>query len=142
MAIVNRDLDASEQTYVLHRTNGAVATGVSTWVQTVPSVGQILAWQLSGRGLSGTPTYQLAIARWTAAGITNIAMGSALTLAGAFGLSGGMIGATFAANGSLSAVQAGDLLVVNSGGANTAVTDLVVNVVVKATQDIVTTYGV
>lgn len=142
MAIVNRDLDSSEQCYVLQNTLGAVATGASTWVGAVKSTGQILAWQLSGKGLSGAPTYQLAIARWTSAGITNIAMGSALTLAGAFGLSGGLIGATFSASGSLSAVQAGDVLVVNSGGANTAVTDLVVNVVVKATQDIKTSFGV
>lgn len=136
MGLSNRDKDASEQNYLVQNTMGALATGVSAWVGTVPHSGQILELKLSGKGLSATPTYQLAIARWTSAGITNIALGSALTLAAAFGTSGGLIGATFASNGSLSAVQAGDLLVVNTGGANTAVTDLVVAVVIKATQDI------
>lgn len=136
MGIANRDKDASEMNYVVQNTQGALATGVSAWVGAVPSPGQILEWKFSGKGLSGTPTYQLAIARWTSAGITNIALGSAVTLAGAFGLSGGLLGATFASNSSLAAVEAGDLLVVNTGGSNTAVTDLVVAVVIKATQDI------
>lgn len=136
MGIANRDKDASEQNYVVANTLGAIGTGVSAWVGAVPTPGQILEWKFSGKGLSATPVYQLAIARWTSAGITNIALGSAVTLAGAFGLSGGLLGATFASNSSLAAVQAGDVLVVNTSGANTAVTDLVVGVVIKATQDI------
>jgi len=140
MAIVNRDLDASQQSYVVQNALGALATGVSAWVGAVPSVGQILEWKLSGKGLSATPVYQLAIARWTSAGITNIALGSAITLAGAFGLSGGLLGATF--NSGSYAVQAGDVLVVNTSGANTAVTDLVVSVVIKATQDIKKTFDI
>ncbi len=136
MGISNRDKDASEQNYVIQNTTGALATGVSVWVGAVPSPGQILEWKFSGKGLSAVPVYQLAIARWTSAGITNIALGSAVTLAGAFGLSGGLLGATFAANSSLAAVNAGDLLVVNTSGTNTAVTDLAVAVVIKATQDI------
>lgn len=140
MAIVNRDLDASQKNYVVQNAQGALATGVSSWVGTVPSAGNILGWQFSGKGLSGTPVYQLAVARWTSAGITNFALGSAITLAGAFGLSGGLVGATF--NSGSYAAQAGDLLVVNTSGANTAVTDLVVAVVIKATQDIKTAYGI
>jgi hypothetical protein len=141
MAIVNRDLDSSQQLYIVQRGCGAVATGVSTWVGAVPSPGQILGVQLTGKGLSAVPVYQLAIARWTSAGITRIALGSAMTLAVAFGTSGGMIGQSFAANGSLSAVQAGDVLTVNSSGADTAVTDLIVSVVIKATQDIKQSHG-
>lgn len=142
MAIVNRDLDASEQKYVMSRELGAVATGASSWVGLVPSPGQILEMKVSGRGLSGTPVYQLAVHRWTSAGITGIALGSAITLAGAFGLSGGAIGSTYAASNTLSAVQAGDLLTINSSGANTAVTDLVVGVVIQATQDIKKSFDV
>lgn len=139
MAIVNRDLDASEQIYVLGGAIGAVATGVSTPVALVPNIGNITEWRLTGKGLSAAPVYQLAIARWTSAGITGIALGSAVTLAGAFGLSGGVIGATFVGNSY--AVQIGDMLVVNSSGANTAVTDLMVSVVVKATADIKKTFN-
>lgn len=136
MAIVNRDKDASEQLYVIQNAYGAVATGVSAWVGVVPSAGQILELKISGRGLSATPVYQLALHRWTTAGKTGIALGGGLTLTGAFGLSGGVIGTTYAAASSLAAVQAGDLLTINSSGADTAVTDLVVAVVLKATEDI------
>lgn len=142
MAIANRDLDQTEQLYVVANTLGAIGTGVSAWVGAVPSPGQILEWKFSGKGLSGAPVYQLAIARWTSAGITNIPLGSAVTLAGAFGLSGGLLGATFASNSSLAAVQAGDMLVVNTSGANTAVTDLAVAVVIDATQDFKKTFDV
>lgn len=140
MGIANRDKDSSEQLYVIQTTLGALATGVSAWVGSVPSAGQILEWKFSGKGLSATPVYQLAISRWTSAGKTGIALGSAITLAGAFGLSGGLLGATFASNSSLAAVQAGDLLVVNTSGADTAVTDLAVAVVIKASQDIKNSY--
>ena len=136
MGVANRDLDASEQNYVVDNTFGAVATGSTLYHGLVPSAGQILEWRFSGRGLSSTPSYQLAVARWNSTGVTVIPVGSAVTLAAAFGVSGGVIGATFASNGSLSAVQAGDLLYVLSTGANTAVTDLAVSVVIKATQDI------
>jgi hypothetical protein len=96
--------------------------------------------QIAGRGLSASPVYALQIARWTSAGITRIVVGS-VTLSGAFGLSGGLSGQSYAANGSLSAVQAGDLLYLGSSGADTAVTDLAVSIVIKATQDIKQTHG-
>lgn len=140
MALVNRDKDSSEQNYVVQNALGALATGVSAWAGVVPSAGNIIEWKLSGKGLSATPVYQLAIARWTSAGITNYALGSAITLAAAFGTSGGLLGATF--NTGSYGVQAGDLLVVNTSGANTAVTDLVVGVVIKATQDIKKSFDV
>jgi hypothetical protein len=142
MAIVNRDLDSSEQLYTMEHTVGALGTGVSAWIGLVPAPGQVLQVALSGRGLSAVPVYTLAVARWTSAGITNISLGQAVTLASAFGLSGGVVGATYAASSSLAAVQTGDLLVLNTSGANTAVTDLSVAVVIKATQDIKRTFSI
>ncbi len=139
MGIANRDKDNSEKNYVIQNTFGAVATGASTWVGVVPTAGQILGIQLSGRGLSAVPVYQLAVARWTSAGITGFVIGSAVTLAGAFGLSGSLVGTSFVS--SSYAAQSGDLLVLNSSGANTAVTDLAVAVVIQATQDIKQTCG-
>lgn len=140
MAIVNRDKDSSEQVYVVAARLGDVATGVSSFIQMVPSVGNIQSWAVSGKGLSGAPVYQLAVARWTSAGITAFALGSAITLAGAFGLSGGVLGATF--NTGSYAAQEGDMLVLNSSGANTASQHLVVSVVIKATQDIKKSFGI
>jgi len=141
MAIVNRDLDRSEQLFTVDAVHGAVATGVSVIVGLVKAPGQCLGMRLSGRGLSGAPVYQLAVARWTSAGITNIALGSAVTLATAFGVSGGAIGISISASSTLAALQAGDLLVLNTSGANTAVTSLVVSAVMQAAQDIKKTHG-
>lgn len=140
MGIANRDKDASEKNYVVSAQLGAVATGVSTIVGIVPSAGQLLGFQVTGKGLSAVPVYQLAVARWTTAGITGVAFGSALTLSAAFGLSGGVIGASF--NSASYALQAGDLLMLNSSGANTAVADSAIAVVIQATQDIKQNCGI
>lgn len=137
MGIANRDKDASEQNYVMtYAQQAVVATGATVMCGLVPSPGQLLEFKVSGLGLSGTPTYNVEIHRWTSGGATQIAPGSAITLSVAFGVSGGAIGSTYAANSSLAALQAGDLLVVKSGGANTASTGLVASFVIKATQDI------
>ena len=142
MAIVNRDLDASEQKYTLSNTLGALAAGLSAWVGLVPSPGQVLELKITAKGLSATPVYQLAISRWTSGGVTGIALGTAVTIAGAFGLSGGALGATYAFSSSVASVQAGDLLVLNTSGANTAATDVAVGVVIQATQDIKKSFDV
>lgn len=136
MGIANRDKDASEQNYLIQNTYGLVGTGISLIVGLVPSAGQIQALKFTGKGLSAAPVYNLAIVRWTSAGVTYLVPGSAITLAGAFGLSGGALGATYAANSSLAAVQSGDMLVLNTSGADTAALQLSVAVVIKATQDI------
>lgn len=136
MGVANRDLDSSEQNYTVEFKEGAVATGATVLCGPVKSPGQLRQLVLSGLGLSGAPTYNVEIWRWTSAGLTVINPGSAITLAAAFGVSGGLIGATYAANSSLAALQVGDVLALKSGGANTAVTQLVGAFVVKATQDI------
>lgn len=142
MAIVNRDLDPSQQTYTVGGNNlGVVATGATIWVGVVPVAGQLSEVKLFARGLSGLPTYQLAIQRATAGGITGIPLGSAIALTAAFGVTNA-VGATFAPNSSLAAVVPGDMIIVNSGVANTAVTDLVVDVVIRATQDIKKTFDI
>jgi len=137
MAIVNRDLDASQQNYVVDVVaNGVLGTGASVVACIVPSPGQLLEFKVTGAGLSGTPTYNVEIQRWTSAGLTVINPGSAITLPIAFGVSGPALGATYAANSSLAALQAGDLLSIKTGGANTAVLNLAAAFVIKATQDI------
>lgn len=136
MGIANRDLDASEQLYTLDYVNNAlVAVSATLYVGLVKSPGQLLEHKISANGLSGTPAYNVEIHRWTSAGLTVIAPGSAITVAGAFGLSGGAQGATYAANSSLAALLAGDLLCLKSSGANTAALQVVASFVIKATQD-------
>ncbi len=141
MAIVNRDLDSSEQNYVENVNLAAVATGVTVAAVLVKAPGQLIATRITGTGLSGTPVYNVLISRWTSAGVTTINPGSALTLASAFGVSGGAIGASYAINSSLAAVQAGDLLSLVSSGANTAAAQLIGSFVIKATQDIKSSFG-
>lgn len=143
MAIVNRDLDSSQQVYeVGFKHNAVVAVSATLYAGAVASPGQLLETKLAGWGLSGVPSYTVQIHRWTSAGSTVIAVGSGLTLAVAFGVSGGMAGETYAANGSLTALQAGDILVLKSAGANTASSALVASFVIKATQDIKKTHSI
>lgn len=143
MAITNRDLDASEQLYTVDYINNAlVATGATLYVGLVKSPGQLLAHQVSANGLSGTPAYNVEIHRWNSAGLTVIAPGSAVTVPIAFGVSGGALGVSYAANSSLAALQSGDLLVLKSSGANTAALQVVASFVIKAVQDYKKTFGV
>jgi hypothetical protein len=137
MAIVNRDKDASEQLYVLsYSAPGVVAVSATLQAALVPSAGQLLEFKVAGQGLSGAPFYNVQIQRWTSAGLTVIDPGGSVTMAAAFGVSGSAYGATYAAASSLAALQAGDILAIKSGGANTASTGLVAAFVIKATQDI------
>lgn len=143
MAIVNRDLDASEQLQVLQYADAAViGTGAAIYAALVPSPGQLREFKVAGKGLSGAPTYNVEIHRWLSAGLTIIAPGSAITMAAAFGVSGAAIGSTYASNSSLAALQAGDVLVIKSGGANTASTGLVAAFVMQATQDIKKSFSI
>lgn len=140
MGIANRDKDASEKNYLIQNTLGAIAVNVSLLVGSVPSAGNLLGFQLGAVGASGSPVYQMAVRRWTTAGVTTYTIGSAVTLLGTFGVSGGVQGISF--NSSSFPLQSGDHLVLNSSGANTAVTDLSVGVVIQATQDIIQKFGI
>lgn len=143
MALVNRDKDASEQPYVVEfAVNAVTAVSATLYAGVVSSPGQLLQTVLAGWGLSGAPAYTVQIHRWTTAGSTVIAPGSAISVAVAFGVSGGLVGETYASNSSLAAVQVGDVLVLKSSGANTASSALVANFVIKATQDIKKTHSI
>jgi hypothetical protein len=87
-------------------------------------------------GISGSPTSQLAVERFVVgAGLTVFALGGALTHT-AIGTSGAQGFSLPAAGNSLLSLAAGDLLTVQTGGANTAAKVLHVTAVVKALQDI------
>ncbi len=141
MGLNNRDKDASEKNYVIQTTLGAIATGVSVLVGSVPSAGQLLGFQVGGVGVSTTPVYQMAIRRAiSGGGVTTFTVGNSVTLLGTYGVSSGMQGVSFVSTSF--SVQSGDHLILNSSGANAAVTDLSVGVVIQATQDIKQNYGI
>lgn len=142
MAICNRDLDFSQQVYEARFKEGAVATGATVLAHLVSTPAALQKIALTGVGVSGAPTYNLSILRWTASGVTSIIPGSAVTLPASYGVSGANVSATFNSGSTLSQVQAGDLLLLTAAGANTNVLQLIGSIVLQATQDIKTTFGV
>lgn len=137
MAICNRDNDGSEQRKEFELSlNTTVVTAATLFVGVMPYPGNIREAAIAGGGLSGAPVYNINVHRWTSAGLTVFdPLGTAATIAGAFGLSGGVV--EWSVTSSPVALQAGDLLVVKSSGSNTAATWVLANIVVQKTQDIV-----
>ena len=140
MAVFNRDLAPSEQCQVIDKNTGAVlATGATLLISMVPYPAQVVAASLKAFGLSGAPVYSLNLLRSVAAGSTLIGLGATLTATDA--------GVTLAQGFSITLgatvpIQAGDILMINSGVANTASANLQVSVVIKALQDVRTYFNV
>ena len=153
MAIVNRTLDASEKNKVYELSTQAVATGVTLQVALVPYPANIMGAQIAVWGVSGSPTYALAINRFiTGSGVTTIVIGTGTSNTPAeFGTSGpgsfgsslfGSSGMILAAVGStLLQLQANDVLTLTSGGSNSAVKALSCGVVIQPTTDIKYHFG-
>lgn len=143
MAIVNRDLDASEQRSVLNfRSTAQINTGATHLVALMPYAGSIQSARAVGLGLSGAPIVNFQIQRF-AGGNTVIACGISGLVLNAFGTSGVLGYSGLAAQGStLLNFQAGDMLLMEFSGANTAALTVVAEIVVKKTQDIVSMNGV
>lgn len=138
MAIVNRDLDPSQQPRVLHTIVGALATGITTLIALVPNSSQLVAAGLKAFGLSGSPVYSLNVLRATADGPTLIGLGATVTAVG--GLSAAVQGFSITL-GATVPLQRGDLIILQSGAANTAVTGLALTTVFKPLQDVQTYFG-
>lgn len=154
MAIVNRTLDPTEQRKLMQITNAATATGVTLTLGIVPwpctiDEGQIAAW-----GLSGAPTYAVAVNRFIAGtGFTTWILATGATNTPAeFGTSGiGTFGAslfgssglvlTNAAGSTLNNLLANDVLTVTSGASNAAVKGLAIGVILKPIQDLKINFG-
>lgn len=141
MAIVNRDLDSSEQKYVVNVNLGAVATGVTRFLWASPTSAALESVRYLAAGVSNA--MQVAIEKVpSGAGASGIAMGiSNLVLqntstSGIPGFSG------LAAPGStLLNLSQGDRIVATSSVANGNATELFIQLVVKKTQDIVALWG-
>jgi len=139
MAIVNRDLDPSQQKNIINIVQGLTVTGQTLTVAIVPFPATLKAISFAAMGISGSPTVNLEIHRMTSGGFTQISGGmtQALTLqaVGTSGPQAAVIGPTF------TALSANDVLVIKSGGANSAVNSFAAAIVISATQDILSVLG-
>lgn len=138
MAIVNRDLDASQQKEVLSFNQVAdIATGVTVQAVQVAYPASLLGIQVAASGVSGTPTYSFGIGRFiVGSGYTFITGGATTITARNMGASGPVAASLASAGSSLLQLQAGDVLTLVSGGSNSAVKQLSVAFVIQALQDI------
>ena len=147
MAIVNRDLDVSQQKDVYQYVSNfvgstTVSTGATGWIGMVPYPGVIQSARLGAQGLSGAMLVALQVLRFANGG-TSIAVSISNMVCFDSGLSGIQGYSGLAAEGStLLQLQAGDILQFQTSGANTAARVLLLEVVVKKTQDIVSHNGV
>ncbi len=143
MAIVNRDLDVSEQIHhfsaVLNTTVGASAAS-NFFVAQMPFPATLQGVAIAANSISGAPVVSLSVNRWTAGGVTTIPyVGSTLAVL-AYGASAAYQMIPLAAAGStLLNLQAGDVVTVKQefSGGNVATGNSVVTVCVEAMQDIV-----
>jgi hypothetical protein len=138
MGISNRDLNPDLQVRVENRSLGAVATGVTTTLFIAESPCQVVSGAIKAYGLSGAPVYSFNILRALAAGATGIGLGATITALE--GSTNAIQGVSFTLGATVS-LQTGDVLMVNSGVANTASANLLVSVVVKSLQDIKTYFN-
>ncbi len=137
MAIVNRGLDASEQRKVFKDSKNALATGITTVLCVVPYASVLEGAMLAAFGVSGSPTYTLAVNRFIAgSGFTTWAVSGAEAPA-VFGTSGVLArGMSLLASGStLLNLMPNDLLTYTSGASNAAAT-VGIAVVLRPIQDV------
>ena len=143
MGITNRSKDVSEQRDSIQTTLGLVATGATILVAQIPYNSTLDAVKVSAQGLSGSPTYDLRVWRFiVGTGVTTIAGGATTLTPLVMGTSGLQSMSLAASGSSFLNLMANDVITLTSGGANTAVTGLSVSVVIKAVQDIKSTFGV
>lgn len=144
MAIVNRDLDPSQQVvnFTASVPVGFVAggpVGLTNGIAVMPSPGQLVGAGVACQGLSGAPNLSLWLNRFiVGTGYTAIALGASL-VAQALGTSGGQ---TFNVGAGVTyTLQAGDVISLVAAGANTAIQSATVTLSVKALQDIKSQFG-
>lgn len=146
MAIVNRDKNVTEQivdfSVVVNTStsgisagiaNPGVATATTFVLMTVPYPAQLVDAGVGYFGLSGSPSHNLWVFRF-AGGFTSIQIGASLAVS-AFGTSGYQAFSILPAATSFP-LQTGDLIALQTVGANTAVAQATVTLCLQALQDI------
>lgn len=149
MALVNREKDASEQKdYIVYASAGAagastLATGVTRMIGMMPYPCVLQSVGFAALGCSGAMAVTFAKTAFTATGVTTYTVSISNMILQNFGTSGQIGYSGLAAAGStLLNFQAGDQLLISTSVANTACTDLLLNIVVKKVQDIVSYNGI
>lgn len=144
MALVNRDKDASEQKDIYAVKLGALATGVTASMFVVPYPSLLQNMRSASKGLSGSPQLAFLCTRFIpGAGGTAIPISISNMVLNNLGTSGVMGYSGLVATGStLLNLQAGDILEAVTSGSNAATADLVLTVVLKKLQDVVSCFGV
>lgn len=143
MAIENRDLGSSQKKEVLHyKSSAQVSTGATQQIALLPFPCTLESVKAVALGVSGA--MQLAFqARRFAGGNTAIALGISNLILQNFGTSGALGYSGLAAAGStLLQLQTGDVLMFETSVANSAASEVLLELVVKKTQDIVSHNGV
>jgi hypothetical protein len=143
MPIINREKDASEQRVVVQSDFGLSLNGATLALGLVASPGTLDGIRVAAIGLTGAPTMDFKVNRFVVgSGMTSIAGSTTLTLT-AIGTSGVQSVVQVATGNSLLALQAGDVLVAQmTGGANTGAAAVSVAYVLRATQDIKSSFGI
>lgn len=141
MALVNRDKDISEKKEVINIVNNALlATGATVILANFAFPCEIRDIYVSALGLSGSPVHTYDV--WKQGnGASAFSCTGALTLQ-AVGTSGPQRSSMLAAGGTAVQVNASDVLVLKTSGANTATLELAITIVVQALQDIRSHFGV
>lgn len=143
MAIVNRDLDASEQRVVLNPMVGAIATAVTKQLAVLAFPCTLQSVRTSALGVSNAMQVAFQVNRFIAgAGATAIGLGISNLILVNQGTSGVQGYSGLAATGStLLNLAAGDVLQIVTSVTNGNSTDLAFNIVLKKVQDIVSMNG-
>lgn len=148
MAIVNRDLDVSEQivdfSNVLSTSVGASAAS-SFFVMQLPYPATLKGVAVAANSISGAPQVSVSINRWTATGVTTIPYAGSTLAVLAYGASAAYQMIPMATAGStLLNLQAGDVVVLKQefSGGSVAVGNAVVTVCVQALQDIIKHFNI
>lgn len=140
MAIINRDLDSSQQRDVYQATIAPTSTGLTYLLAQVAFPAQLVAMSQAAVGLSGAPNHSIWLNRFIAgAGITTMIFGNSIVVT-ANGTSGPQGFSLPTAASFL--LQAGDVLLLSTAAANTNAASVTVTTVVRALQDYKTTFGV
>lgn len=144
MAIVNRDVDVSQQKDVVQAKCGAVATGVTLLVAVAPYPCTVQSIRTAALGVSNAMQLQFLVQRFiVGSGSTIFTCGISNLILSSIGTSGTLGYSGLAAAGStLLNLGAGDALMALSSVANGNATDLLLEVVLKKTQDVVSHNGV
>lgn len=143
MAIVNRDLDASEQKKSFAACVATPSTTGGTHpILVVPFQSEVKAIYCAARAISGAPSVEIESYSFiVGTGYTSNSVISTAKAVVASGTSGPVALVLGTAGSTQVRVNAGDLLVATVTGANSSYSDLAVTVVLQALQDIKSDFG-